>query len=398
MNLDKERLRLETLRNYNILDTLSESDYDDITFLASAICGTPIALISFVDEHRQWFKSKRGLDAHETPRAHSFCSHAINHPNDIFIIEDSREDDRFKDNPLVTGKPDIVFYAGVPLVANNGHGLGTVCVIDTKVRQLTDDQKSALKMLSKNVMHLLELRQSNKELKLLKTHLEARNKDLENFAMVVSHDIKSPLTSILLSNELLADGHSKNLPEAANELINISNTSARKIKSMVEGILQYYQNENNVAEYHKIQLDQFFDNIKSIVTSEKGFVLDVRCPHKEIIFNRTQLEQIFLNLLNNSIRYNDKDPIVIEIRCFEDEEYYKFTLKDNGIGISKDDQAIIFDLFKTVSKKDRFGVKGSGIGLPTVRKIIENAGGYISIQSELGLGTTFTFTLEKRDA
>jgi GAF domain-containing protein len=147
-----------------VLDTLSETEYDDITQLASQLCGTKIALISLIDEDRQWFKSKFGLEAEQTPREFAFCGHAINTPTDPFIIEDSRLDERFNDNPLVVGAPNVIFYAGIPLVNEDNYPLGTLCVIDDKPKKLSEAQISGLKTLARSVMNLLELRLNNARL------------------------------------------------------------------------------------------------------------------------------------------------------------------------------------------------------------------------------------------
>ncbi len=156
--------RVQALESYQILDTLSEKEYDDITLLASEICQVPITLISLVDSDRQWFKSKVGLDALETSRQISFCGHAINTPDEIFIVPDAREDIRFMDNPLVKGSPDIVFYAGVPLVDDAGYALGTLCAIDTSPRKLTEKQQAGLKVLAGQIVSLLSLRRKSREL------------------------------------------------------------------------------------------------------------------------------------------------------------------------------------------------------------------------------------------
>ncbi|RYD76964.1 MAG: GAF domain-containing protein [Sphingobacteriales bacterium] len=170
MTPDEERVN--GLRNYNILDTIHEEEYDDITRLAAYICQAPIALISLVDQDRQWFKSNFGLGARETPREQSFCAHAIRFPESTMIVPDARLDQRFSDNPLVTGDPNIVFYAGVPLVDEQGHALGTLCVIDEQIRELTPQQLEALQSLARQVIKLLASRMTNMALEVAKQELE----------------------------------------------------------------------------------------------------------------------------------------------------------------------------------------------------------------------------------
>lgn len=153
-----EAARLAALRAQQVLDSLPEQMFDDIVRVASNVCGTPIALISLVDEDRQWFKAKVGLQASETPRDQAFCAHAILEPDQPLVVPDATQDPRFAQNPLVTGSPDIRMYAGAPIVSHSGHALGTVCVIDQTPRDLTSDQIDSLQALSRQVSHLLELR------------------------------------------------------------------------------------------------------------------------------------------------------------------------------------------------------------------------------------------------
>ncbi len=150
--------RLEALRRYDILDTPPESVYDDLTQLAAHVCQTPIALLTFVDEERQWFKSFLGTDIRETERELSFCAHAILNPSEVTIVEDMQEDARFADNALVTGRPHVRFYAGAALITPDGYPLGTLCVADVTPRSLTPAQINALRALSHLAVTQLELR------------------------------------------------------------------------------------------------------------------------------------------------------------------------------------------------------------------------------------------------
>ncbi|MDH5640112.1 MAG: PAS domain S-box protein [Nitrospira sp.] len=159
-----EKERLEELRSYEVLGTLAERDIDDLTLLAAHICQTPIALVSLVDEARQWFKSKVGIDAAETPRAIAFCAHTIL-GKEVLVVADALADDRFADNPLVTGEPSIRFYAGAPLVTSKGYSLGTLCVIDRKPRNMSPEEQEALQVLSRQVVQRLEYRRQLKELR-----------------------------------------------------------------------------------------------------------------------------------------------------------------------------------------------------------------------------------------
>lgn len=159
-----EAARLHALHRYRILDTDPEQAFDDLTLLASQICGTPMALISLVDEDRQWFKSRVGIDVVETARSVSFCAHAIQKP-ELMIVPDTLSDRRFRDNPMVVGDPHVRFYAGAPLVTPEGEALGTLCVIDRMPRTLSDGQKESLDALCRQALAQLELRRNLVELR-----------------------------------------------------------------------------------------------------------------------------------------------------------------------------------------------------------------------------------------
>lgn len=173
MPIQNEPARIAALQRYAILDTEPEQVFDDLVLLASFICNTPIAMISLVDEDRQWFKSKVGISVPETPREIAFCATAIRQP-DVFVVPDTLNDERFRNNPLVTSEPKIRFYAGAPLINEEGYALGTICAIDRTPRQLDSGQQAALKALSRQVLAQMEFRRN---LILLKEALIDRTKE-----------------------------------------------------------------------------------------------------------------------------------------------------------------------------------------------------------------------------
>lgn len=196
-----EAKRLKVLWQYEVLDTVPEEIFDDLTELAARICEAPIALISLVDENRQWFKSKVGISLNETSRDVSFCAHALTQ-QDLFIVPDATKDARFANNPVVVAEPKIRFYAGAPLITPDGYALGTLCVIDQVPRHLRPDQQQALRILARHVVSQLELRRRSRELATAHQEQAKLKDDLEK----VRAELAEARREVLRSNGKRAAG------------------------------------------------------------------------------------------------------------------------------------------------------------------------------------------------
>ncbi|MCK0156026.1 GAF domain-containing sensor histidine kinase [Cellulophaga sp. F20128] len=391
-----EKERLKALESYSILDTLSESDYDDITAIAAEICGTQISLISLIDSKRQWFKSHYGVDASETPKEYAFCVHAINDQDNIFIVDDARTDERFFDNPLVTGDPKIVFYAGVPLISDNGLPLGTLCVIDRRPKLLSEGQLRSLRALGNQVMNMLNLRKTRLTLEEALLKLEEKNQDLDRFASVAAHDLKAPLANIIVLSQLVTEAYSAKIDAEGQEMLSLISKSSDNLNNMIDGLLEYTRSESVLKEKKsEINLTDLIESITGLFAYENNLKLNLKTSIKSITTNRAALEQILINLVANAIKYNDKKTIEIEVGITATASHYELYVQDNGLGIALEDQDKIFEIFEVISPQDKYGKRGNGIGLATVKKVVEKSGGLIKVESKLKKGAKFIFTIEK---
>ncbi|AMR32824.1 hypothetical protein A0256_16065 [Mucilaginibacter sp. PAMC 26640] len=394
--LNNEEDRLEALTSYNLLDTLPEDDFEELTALASEICQTPVALISLIDDKRQWFKSIVGFDAAETAKEHAFCAHTIAHDNDIMVVPDAREDLRFADNPLVTGNPNIVFYAGVPLVNQDGFALGSLCVIDKTPKELSQRQIKSLKVLGKQVLAQMELRRKVETLEKANQDLLETNAFIQKFASTAAHDIKNPLSSILLTSQALQMRLRKLNDDQSRNLAEINITAARKLLGLVDDMLEYSSAPASLLNNQKsLQMNALLKGVVALIDVPQGITINLPKVDHSITCSAIALEQIFLNLLTNAIRYNDKAEGLISIMFREEGERYHFKVSDNGIGIEEKNLERIFHKEVTLNETDRFNSKGTGIGLYTVKALIEKLLGKISVSSRVGSGTTFEFSIRK---
>lgn len=389
--------RLTTLRSYKILYSKKEEEYDQITYLASHITKMPVSLISLVDKNEVWFKSSHGMDICSSHRNVSFCSYAVGEKDPTFIVNDTKEHQNFKNHPFANQKEKpVAFYAGICLVDKEGFRLGTLCVIDHKPNSISESQLKALKKLAKQVVKLIELHKANLVLEDIKTDLEAKNEELKNFAGIISHDMKMPLANIIVTTDILKAKYANQLDEQAINYLRYLKRSSFSLSDYITGLLNHYESDKllntNTEEFDvHLLLEEIVELLNINFDCEINLPLnnfDVRC-------NRAALEQIFLNLIGNSLKYNNKKRIIINIEAEEFIDKYFFKVSDNGIGIPKEKQDKIFDLFAIVGNIDREGKRGTGIGLATVKKLVTNLGGVISLDSKINIGTSFEFSIKK---
>lgn len=389
-----EKERLQRLRDYEVLDSLEEEDFDNITSLAASICKTPISLISLIDEDRQWFKSRLGLKVRETPRKDSFCSHAILQPEELFVVKDATKDKRFAKNPLVKGYPKIGFYTGVPLVDEEGFALGTLCIIDNKPRTLSKEQQTQLKVLSKQAMKLLELRYKNRRLYDLANRLDEKNEELHQFAVTLSHDIKSPITGIQMLTQLIHEKAGHLFDDKSKEYLEVLENTIKSLQVVVSEILSYYRlSENEKEGLESFEPVGFTKEIAQLTLGEDSGVVDVSANTKEIKGRQISLKLILVNLIDNAYRYNDNADLKIKVTFKKRGPKLTVSVSDNGKGISKTDQKKLTMLFGKLQTKDRFGKSSHGFGLAKIRKLLEQEDSSLKIKSSPGKGSTFSFVL-----
>lgn len=372
----------------DLLDTESEPSFDEITQLAALICDTPIALVSLVDEARQWFKSRVGLQAMETSREIAFCSHAILAPDVLFEIPDASRDERFCNNPLVTGPPNIRFYAGAPLVTEEGFAVGTLCVIDTEPRQLNESQKFALMSLARQVVAQMKLRRVVKD-------LERSNSDLEQFSYVASHDLQEPLRTTTSFVELLNKHYSGQLDERADEYIKFAVDGTRRMKTLIEDLLNYSLAGSDFSFNDQVD----FGDIVTAVCRDYATQIDAAgvVIHASglpvVASDAIKLPRLMGNLIGNAVKYRHPTAPEIWITAEAQGKHWRFCVRDNGIGIKPEDHERIFRMFQRLHGVQDY--PGTGIGLAICQRIVTQAGGSIWVESEPGQGSSFYFTIPR---
>ncbi len=389
-----ESKRLEMLTQFEIIDSDFEESYDQIVELASKICQTPIALISLIDEKRQWFKAKVGLEVRETPRELAFCGYAV-YESSSLIVQDTWLDDRFKSHPLVLGDPKIRFYAGFPIQAENGVTLGTVCAIDRVPRELSTDQLRALEILANQVESLLQLRIASLKIKKYLQELEEAALLKTKFFSLISHDLRSPFNGLLGFSSLLKEGAASMSSEAIALMANDIHSTASEAYALLNNLLEWSMLERGLIqpEYVEIELGATIRKTeilyRDLLAQKKiKFTVDPKSFLGLMKTDERMLETILRNLISNAIKFT---PCEGRIDCsvIRTNQAYTIEVRDSGVGMSQEKVAKIFSSFAISSTVGTAGERGSGLGLNICHQFIERLNGKIAIESEIGKGTVF---------
>ena len=385
----REKERLSTLLNYEILDTEEETAFDELTELASDICGTDIALVSFIDSDRQWFKSKKGLAASETSREIAFCSHAILQ-KDIFEIPNAKEDPRFNDNPLVSGEPNIRFYAGAPLCVDDEMPLGTLCVIDSKPKELSDSQRKALSILAKQVVSQLKVRIQYRR-------LERITYERDKIFALIAHDLRSPFSGILWFSKHLRDKASETQPAKISSMSETIYEASTRVYSLLDQLLKWSQIQLGADDCNResqLLMPVIQDNIELYWYSLelKHIRLQIDVPRDLIAtFDLTLTGAIIRNLTSNAIKFTPEGGM-IKISTKLEKKQVLVIVSNTGTPFPADKKDSLFCL-PTLSEPGTQGEIGHGVGLCFCGEFASRQGGKIWLDDSYEHGTSIVFSL-----
>lgn len=396
-----EAARLAALTEHDLLDTLPEQDFDDLTELASRLCDTPIALVSLVDRNRQWFKSRVGLEAPETPRDVAYCSHTIL-GDELLVVPDAFQDERFHDNPLAVGEPHVRFYAGTPLRSERGHKLGTLCVIDHVPRELTQAQRDSLRRLGRQVEAQLRLRLRMRELE--RREAEGRSqrdalaralRQRDALAELVMKDVQVPLSGIQMNASFIAcrPPVTEEVRVAARDIQEAAESARRMVANLMDAGHEDSPLVPKLAELdvHALVSEVAREFSARIQGSQRRFTTSVRLQRRFVVADRELLRRTLDNLLDNSYRFTalGSGQVVLEVSQPEP-ELLEVKVRDEGPGIPAAAREHVFDAVVPEGRPTSARARASsGLGLVFCRRAVQAHGGWCWVEDNLPRGIAF---------
>jgi signal transduction histidine kinase/CheY-like chemotaxis protein len=393
-----ESHRLRKLKTLGILDTPAEEHFDSITKLAASLLQTPIALLNFIDEAREWCKSAWGMEPQSAKREESLCAQALL-TNDILVIPDATADDEFRNHPQVVGERNVVFYVGAVLKTSDGTALGTLCVIAHEPRNLGGSERTTLISLAEHAVLHLEKRQASAELLEMRRRLETAEHHQQEFLAMLAHELRAPLAPIQTGIAIL------DRPEATDK----ERAWAREIVRRHVGQMGHIVDDllsTSLATTGVMQLNPEPVSVKDLIENaleltnaaivDRGHAVSTSADRSLYAFaDRTQCSIVIANMIGNAAIYT---PANGRIRMTADGDGSNVFIRvaDNGIGIAHEDIDAIFQLFKQGKRPLARSVGGMGLGLTLARKLAELHGGTLVARSEgIGRGSEFTLSLRR---
>lgn len=372
-----EQKRLKELYSLELLDTPYEEEFDEIVKIASKICDAPMSVVTLLDSQRQWFKAKYGIENLDSSRSMSFCAHTIMGEG-LMEVPDALYDERFFDNPNVTSSPNIRYYAGMPLVTQKGYKIGTLCVIDTKPRNLSTEQLDMLEILAKQVMRIIELRVKVKQMQEL---TRVKNKIIS----IIGHDVRNPLSSV------------KNILQMKEMGLIRGESEAQFLKMASEQVDNTISMVNNLSDWGKLNLVNHGKEIKSqplhAITQHciNGLMLNitqknntVKNETSESIYTRideNSLSFILRNLITNANKFTENGSIVIK------NNQQTISICDTGIGMTAEQIEALRVQGKVTSTNGTHNEGGTGLGLMLIKDFLQKTKSEMFITSQVGKGT-----------
>jgi signal transduction histidine kinase len=375
-----ESTRIAELESFRILDTSPERSYDDITRLAAHICDTPMAMVSFVDTDRQWFKSRVGLEAPETTREIAFCAHAIMDSDRTLVVPDATADARFADSELVINDPMIRFYAGAPLTTEGGHAIGTLCVMDSKPRTLTEHQTQALEALARQVMAQLSLRQALDHVTRQQAELTEAIRQRDTLVAAISHELRTPLTAVLGFIDVLRETEGEIADDDRKEFLTTAAGQAEELSHIIDDLLVAARLEQKTLEVTRVSVNlqaQVAQVVEGLETS-KSHTIDVQATPVRAWGDPGRVRQIVRNLITNAVRYGGPD---IGVHIYSNGRTAHIRVLDNGDPIPGGDIDTIFSPYR-VSSSRREAAGSIGLGLTISRQLANLMDGDITYRHD----------------
>lgn len=376
MSTTEDRRRVRSIEQYDVLAHPPRVELSAIVELAAKICGTPMATINLITDTEQHQVAAYGFDAAICTREDSMCAAVLGDDTPL-VVPDARLDPRFQDNPFVTGViGNVRFYASHKLTTLEGVVIGTLCVFDEEPRELDESQVDALGTLAERIVDVLELSLRSRE-------LAASNERLSTFAGRVSHDLKTPLAGVAMSLEMLRerlDGASQDTEWLLERAI----SSSERMAALIDEVLSYAAVGGSMAD-GPVALDSVLDQVLDDLARPLAGVEVTRQPLPVVRGDAVQLRSVLQNLLDNAAKYRHPDrPLCIAVRAETKDGRTRLEIADNGLGIPEADRERVFAPRVRLSDDDQ----GSGIGLDTVRRVVQAHRGTVGIIGTPGGGTT----------